>query len=87
VFVAAVSRLGGGLARDPSAPVFAAVAGVAGLEFTFESWIVAATCFVVALCLWWIYFDLADTSVVGRVLAAVLGQLLHHVSGPVRQRR
>ena len=31
-----------------------------------ESWIVGALCFVVALCLWWIYFDLADTSVVGR---------------------
>ena len=25
-----------------------------------------ALCFVIALCLWWIYFDLADTSVVGR---------------------
>ncbi len=46
--------------------VVAAVAGVAGLEFTVESWIVGALCFVVALCLWWIYFDLADTSVVGR---------------------
>lgn len=31
-----------------------------------ESWIVGALCFVVALCLWWTYFDLADTSVVGR---------------------
>jgi low temperature requirement protein LtrA len=46
--------------------VLAAVAGVAGLEFTVESWIVGGLCFVVALCLWWIYFDLADTSVVGR---------------------
>ncbi len=46
--------------------VLAAVAGVAGLEFTAESWIVGGLCFVVALCLWWIYFDLADTSVVGR---------------------
>ncbi len=26
----------------------------------------AGACFVTALCLWWIYFDLADTSVVGR---------------------
>ena len=44
----------------------AVVAGVAGFEFTVESWIVAALAFVIALCLWWIYFDLADTSVVGR---------------------
>jgi low temperature requirement protein LtrA len=46
--------------------VVATVAGVEGLEFTFTSWIVAGTCFVIALALWWIYFDLADTSVVGR---------------------
>ena len=46
--------------------VLAAVAGVAGLEFTAASWVTGALCFVVALCLWWIYFDLADTSVVGR---------------------
>ena len=42
------------------------VSGVAGLEFTPASWFLAGTCFLVALCLWWIYFDLADTSVVGR---------------------
>ncbi len=46
--------------------VIAVVAAVAGLSFTVESWLVAGTCFVIALCLWWIYFDLADTSVVGR---------------------
>lgn len=46
--------------------VIAAVVGVAGFEFTGAAWIVAGACFVVALCLWWIYFDLADTSVVGR---------------------
>jgi low temperature requirement protein LtrA len=44
----------------------AVVAGVAGLEFTLESWLIGGGCFLVALCLWWIYFDLADTSVVGR---------------------
>jgi low temperature requirement protein LtrA len=44
----------------------AVVAGVAGFEFTVESWLVAGLSFVIALCLWWIYFDLADTSVVGR---------------------
>jgi low temperature requirement protein LtrA len=42
------------------------VAGVAGFELTIESWIVAGCGFVTALCLWWIYFDLADTSVVAR---------------------
>ncbi len=46
--------------------LLAVVAGVAGYELTFQSWIVAGLCFVIALCLWWIYFDLADTSVVGR---------------------
>jgi low temperature requirement protein LtrA len=46
--------------------VAAAVAGAAGIELTPASWIVAGVCFVVALSLWWIYFDLADTSVVGR---------------------
>src|SRR5262249_41379391 len=42
------------------------VAGVAGLEFSAERWVVAVACFVTAFGLWWIYFDLADTSVVGR---------------------
>jgi low temperature requirement protein LtrA len=46
--------------------VLAAVVGVADVRFTFDSGVVAGTCFLIALCLWWIYFDLADTSVVGR---------------------
>ncbi len=46
--------------------VVAVVSGVAGFELHFESWVIAGLCFVVALCLWWVYFDLADTSVVGR---------------------
>ncbi len=46
--------------------VVAVVAGVSGFEFTFDSWLVAGLCFVITLALWWIYFDLADTSVVGR---------------------
>ena len=46
--------------------VLATVAGVAGFEFTVTCWILAAICFVIALCLWWIYFDLTDTSVIGR---------------------
>lgn len=46
--------------------VVAPVAVVAGIELTVQAWIVASLGFVIALCLWWIYFDLADTSVVGR---------------------
>jgi low temperature requirement protein LtrA len=46
--------------------VVGAVTGIAGLEFTLASWTTAAACFAIALALWWIYFDLADTSVVGR---------------------
>ena len=46
--------------------VVAVVAGVAGFEFSFQSWVVGLACFVIALGLWWIYFDLADTSVLGR---------------------
>lgn len=46
--------------------IIAVVGGVASLEFTMQSWIVAGVSVVVTLCLWWIYFDLADTSVVGR---------------------
>jgi low temperature requirement protein LtrA len=60
--------------------VVAAVAGVAGLEFTIQSWIVGGLCFVIALCLWWIYFDLADTSVVGR---GVLGLLFVYAHFPL----
>lgn len=46
--------------------VVAVVSGVAGFQLHFESWVIAGLCFVIALCLWWVYFDLADTSVVGR---------------------
>jgi low temperature requirement protein LtrA len=46
--------------------VVAVVVGVAGLELSANAWIIGGVCFVMALCLWWIYFDLADTSVVGR---------------------
>ncbi|MGA8747030.1 MAG: low temperature requirement protein A [Solirubrobacterales bacterium] len=48
------------------AAVAGVVAGVADFELSFASWAVAGACFVIALILWWIYFDLADTSVVGR---------------------
>ncbi len=46
--------------------VVGVVVGVAGVEFTWESWVVAGLCSTEGLVLWWIYFDLADTSVVGR---------------------
>ena len=54
------------------AAVTGVVAGVAGLEFSPASWAVAGICFVLALILWWIYFDLADTSVVGRGLMGII---------------
>jgi low temperature requirement protein LtrA len=52
--------------------VVAVVAGVAGFEFNAQSWAVASICFVIALCMWWIYFDLADTSVLGRGVLGVI---------------
>lgn len=57
--------------------VTAVVAGVAGFEFTAASWLVAALAFLVALCLWWIYFDLADTSVVGRGVLGLVFAYAH----------
>jgi low temperature requirement protein LtrA len=52
--------------------VVAVVAGVAGFEFSAQSWVVAGICFLIALCMWWIYFDLADTSVLGRGVLGVI---------------
>jgi low temperature requirement protein LtrA len=46
--------------------VASVVAALAGFQFSFEAWVLSGACFITALCLWWIYFDLADTSVVGR---------------------
>ncbi|HEY7629267.1 MAG TPA: low temperature requirement protein A [Thermoleophilaceae bacterium] len=60
--------------------VVAVVAGVAGFEFTMQSWVVACGCFVIALCLWWVYFDLADTSVIGR---GVLGLVFVYAHFPL----
>jgi len=57
--------------------VVAVVAAVAGLEFSVEAWIVAGASFVIALSLWWIYFDLADTSVVGRGLLGLVYLYAH----------
>ena len=52
--------------------VIASVTGLSRLTFTFESWAVAGGCLVAALAMWWIYFDLADTSVVGRGLLGLI---------------
>jgi low temperature requirement protein LtrA len=46
--------------------VASAVSGASGVHLGPAAWVVATAGFLVALCLWWIYFDLADTSVVGR---------------------
>jgi low temperature requirement protein LtrA len=60
--------------------VVAVVAGVAGFEFTLQAWVIAITCFIAGLCLWWIYFDLADTSVLGR---GVLGLIYIYAHFPL----
>lgn len=60
--------------------VIASVTGLSRLTFTFESWAVAAGCLVIALGMWWIYFDLADTSVVGR---GVLGLIFVYGQFPL----
>jgi len=57
--------------------VVAVVAGVAGTHFALATSIVAIAGFVIALCLWWIYFDLADTSVVGRGLLGLVYVYAH----------
>lgn len=46
--------------------VVAVVAGIAGTYLSLAASAVAVAGFVIALCLWWIYFELADTSIVGR---------------------
>jgi low temperature requirement protein LtrA len=57
--------------------VIAVVAGVAGLEFTLAAWVAAGISFVTALTIWWIYFDLADTSVLGRGALGVVYLYAH----------
>ncbi len=60
--------------------VISSVTGLSRLTFTFESWAVAGGCLAVALGMWWIYFDLADTSVVGR---GVLGLIFVYGQFPL----
>jgi low temperature requirement protein LtrA len=46
--------------------IVAVVAGIVGTHFTAAASAVASCGFAIGLCVSWIYFDLADTSVVGR---------------------
>jgi len=57
--------------------VVSVVAGVAGTHFSAAAATIAVAGFVVALCLWWIYFDLADTSVVGRGVLGLVYVYVH----------
>ena len=57
--------------------VVAVVAAVAGTHFSVAAAVSAVAGFVVALCLWWIYFDLADTSVVGRGMLGLVFVYAH----------
>ncbi|MFL5896269.1 MAG: low temperature requirement protein A [Thermoleophilaceae bacterium] len=57
--------------------VVAIVAGNSGLKFGLTTSLVAAASFVVATSLWWIYFDLADTSVLGRGLLGLVFVYTH----------
>jgi low temperature requirement protein LtrA len=60
--------------------IVAVVAGVAGTRFSAAASVVAIAGFTIGLCVWWIYFDLADTSVVGR---GVLGLVFVYVHFPL----
>src|SRR5206468_1918766 len=42
----------------------------------------AVACFVISLCAWWIYFDLADTSVVGRGTLGLVYPYAHFMLFP-----
>jgi low temperature requirement protein LtrA len=57
--------------------VVAVVAGITGTHFSPATSAVAVAAFAIALCLWWIYFDLADTSVVGRGLLGLVFVYAH----------
>jgi len=60
--------------------IVAVVAGIAGTHLTAAASAVATCGMVIGLCVWWIYFDLADTSVVGR---GVLGLVFIYAHFPL----
>src|SRR5207237_5182265 len=57
--------------------IVAVVAGIAGTHFSTAASAVAVAGFAIGLCVWWIYFDLADTSVVGRGLLGLVVVFAH----------
>ncbi len=72
-----IERFGGFFIIVLGESVVAVVAGIAGTHFTAAASVVAVAGFVIALCLWWIYFDLVDTSVVGRGLLGLVYVYAH----------
>jgi low temperature requirement protein LtrA len=52
--------------------IVAVVSGIAGTHLTSAGFALATCGLAIGLCLWWIYFDLADTSVVGRGLLGLV---------------
>ncbi|MDQ6915942.1 MAG: low temperature requirement protein A, partial [Actinomycetota bacterium] len=48
------------------------VSGVAGISFGALAILVSTASFAIAACMWWIYFDFADTSVIGRGLLGLV---------------
>jgi low temperature requirement protein LtrA len=57
--------------------VVAVVAGIAGTHLGVAAFALATCGLAIGLCLWWIYFDLADTSVVGRGLLGLVFVYAH----------
>lgn len=57
--------------------IVAVVAGIAGTHLTAAASALATCGMVIGLSLWWIYFDLADTSVVGRGLLGLVFVYAH----------
>ena len=57
--------------------IIAVVAGIAGTHLSATALALASCGLAIGLCLWWIYFDLADTSVVGRGLFGLVFVYAH----------
>jgi low temperature requirement protein LtrA len=59
--------------------IFGVVTGTSGLAFGLRAALVAGASFVVAACMWWLYFDFADTSVIGRGMLGLVFMYGHVV--------
>lgn len=57
--------------------IVAVVAGIAGTHLSTAAFALASCGLAIGLCAWWIYFDLADTSVVGRGLLGLVYVYAH----------